>query len=316
MRSAPDMTARPGTATLLAFAGVVVLGGLNAIAVRVTVQELAPFWSGALRFAVAGVLLLAVAVALGRALPRGLGLAGAALYGAIGFAGSIGFFYPGLREVPASTAIVFLALVPLETFGLAILQRQEPFRVEGLVGAAVALIGVVVVVADGLGGNVPLLPMAQVLIGTLLVAESAVILKAIPRSDPVVTTGVAMTAGGAIFLALSALIGEPWQLPGDARTWVASVYLIFLGSAAMYGLFVFAVGRWTASAVSYATLLMPLVTIPVAAVLVGEGISPLFVVGSAIALIGVYIGAFQRIRTGRPAAVGESLPVEAGGGSA
>jgi drug/metabolite transporter (DMT)-like permease len=313
MSATPSGVARPDAATGLAFAGVVLFGGINAIAVKLSVRELAPFWSGALRFLLAGLLLLGVALLLRRALPRGRSLGGAVLYGAVGFAGSFGFIYPALREVPAGTVIVFLALVPLETFGLAILQRQEQFSVQGLLGAVVALVGVLLVVADQLGGNVPPVPMIQVLVGTLFIAQSAVILKAIPRSDPFATNGVAMLAGGSIFVGLSIGAGEMWLLPTRTQTWVALAYLIVLGSAAMFGLFLFAVRRWTASAVSYVTLLMPLVTIPLAAVLIGESVSAFFLIGSAVALLGVYLGSFLRIRPGRSSATSlpECLPVDA-----
>ena len=313
MTAPSSTTARPDTATLVAFAGVVLFGGVNAIAVKISVRELAPFWSGALRFLVAGLLLLGIVLVLRRALPRGRSLGGAIVYGAVAFAGSFGFIYPALREVPAGTVIVFLALVPLETFGLAILQHQERFRPQGLVGAVIALVGVVVVVADQLSGDIPALPMLFVLAGTFFIAESAVILKAIPRSDPFATNGVAMLAGGAIFLVLSLAVGEPRQLPGQAPTWIATVYLIVFGSATMFGLFLFAVRRWTASSVSYVTLLMPLVTIPLAAAIIGESVSALFLAGSAVAVLGVYVGAFLRVRPARSSAISlpECLPIDA-----
>ena len=70
-------TVRPDRATLAAFAGVVLFGGANAIAVRQTVHELAPFWGGALRFAAAGLVLVAVVLIARRRFPRGRSLIGA-----------------------------------------------------------------------------------------------------------------------------------------------------------------------------------------------------------------------------------------------
>ena len=58
----------------------------------------------------------------------------------------------------------------------------------------------------------------------------------------------------------------------DPATWLAMAYLVVFGSIALFGLYLFALRRWTASAVSYTTLLMPLVTLPVAAVLISEPI--------------------------------------------
>jgi hypothetical protein len=56
------------------------LGGVNAIAVKESVQELDPFWSAGLRFAAAGLLLVALALASRRSFPRGRGFGGAVGY--------------------------------------------------------------------------------------------------------------------------------------------------------------------------------------------------------------------------------------------
>lgn len=286
-------------------------GGLNAIAVKRSVAELAPFWSAAVRFLLAAAILLVIVVITRRAWPRGRSFGGAILYGLVALTGSFGFIYPALQQVPAATVVVFLALVPLETFGLAILHGQERFRVRGLMGAVIALAGVAVVVADQLRVDIPLGQLLLVLVGTAFIAEGAVVLKWVPRSDPFATNAVAMTAAGAVFLAISLVAGEVWATPQSGVTWLAVGYLALFGSVALFGLYVFALGRWTASAVSYTTLLMPLVGIPAAAWLFGERVSLSFLAGGALAVVGVYVGAFARGRsatsaTGSP----ECLPVE------
>jgi hypothetical protein len=65
--------------------------------------------------------------------------------------------------------------------------------------------------------------------------------------------------------------------------------------------------------VSYTTLLLPLVTVVLAAVLLGERITPSFLVGGAVILIGVYIGAFLKVRPRRSSATSlpECLPIDA-----
>ena len=305
----------PDRSTLLAFVVVVVLGGLNAIAVKRSVVELAPFWSAALRFLAAGLILLALVVVARRPFPRGRSLSGGILYGVVAFGASFAFGYQALHEIPAATGIIFLALVPLMTFGLAVLQRQERFHVQGLLGALIAIGGVAVVVADQLGAAVPLGPMLLMSAGAVFIAEGAVILKAVPRSDPFATNAVAMLAGGLVLLGISVLTGEARVTPTAMPTWIWLGYLVVPGSVAMFGLYLYALRRWTASAVSYVTLLMPLVTVPVAAALFSERISLAFVAGGLIALAGVYVGAFRRIRPGRSSAtsLAECLPIDAPG---
>jgi drug/metabolite transporter (DMT)-like permease len=314
----PGMTAptpspaAPDRLTLAAFVGVVAFGGLNAIAVKQSVLELDPFWSAGLRFLVAGVLLAGLVAVMRRAFPRGRSFSGAMIYGLVSFSGSFGFAYPALREVPAGTAILFLALVPLITFGLAVLHGQERFRLQGLLGALIAAAGVAVVVADQLSANVPLVPMLMMLAAAAFIAEGTVILKWVPRSDPFATNAVAMLSGGAALTLLSLLAGETLALPERLDTWLATGYLVLFGSIALFGLYLFALRRWTASAVSYTTLLMPLVTIPVAAVMFSEQVSLTFAAGGVIALIGVYVGAFLRVgrRQLVSPATAECLPID------
>jgi drug/metabolite transporter (DMT)-like permease len=305
----------PGTATIAAFAGVVLFGGANAIAVRQTVQELAPFWSASVRFVAAGLILAAVVLATRRHFPRGASLLGATAYGVVGFAGFYAFLYPGLREAPADTAGVLLALTPLFTFGLAIAHRQERFHAQGLAGALIALAGVGLIFADQLGAHVPIGSLVLIVLGVVCVAESAVIVRWIPRSDPFATNAVAMLSGAILLLGLSVVTGEPRRVPTEGTTWVALGYLVVLGSVVLFSLFVFTLQRWRASAVSYTTLLMPVVTVSLAAILTGEKVSSWFAIGGVVILAGVYVGAFLRIRPHRSSATSapECLPIDASG---
>jgi drug/metabolite transporter (DMT)-like permease len=313
MTRAPSDLVRPDRLTLLAFAGVVLFGGVNAIAVKKGVEELAPFWSAGLRFVVAGMLLVAIVFVARRPFPRGRGFTGAILYGVVAFAGSYALIYSAVRDVPAGTTMVLIALVPLFTFGLAILQRQERFHVQGLIGALIALGGVAVIVADQLGAAVPIGSLLLILAGVVFIAEGGVILKSVPRSDPFATNAVAMLAGAAILAGVSMVAGEAWAIPTEPATWASLTYLVLFGSIGLFGLYLFALRRWTASAVSYTTLLMPLVTLPLAALLISEEVSASFLAGGAIALAGVYVGAFLRVQPRVPAAsLPECLPMDAG----
>ncbi|HSO30137.1 MAG TPA: EamA family transporter [Candidatus Sulfomarinibacteraceae bacterium] len=303
----------PDRRTLLAFAGVVLFGGLNGLGVKQTVQELAPFWGASLRFLAAGLILLVIVRASGRSMPGGRSLAGALLYGAIGFAASYGLIYQGLRELSAGTTQVLIALTPLLTFGLAIVHRQERFRAWGLAGALIALAGVALVVADQLSVDMPPGSLVLVVLGAVCIAETGVIIKWIPKSDPFATNAVAMLTGAALLVGLSFVTGETHALPSRPATWAALGYLVVFGSVLMFALYLFALQRWTASAVSYTTLLLPLVTVSTGALVAEERVSALLLVGGSVVLVGVYVGAFLKGRPARSSAssLPECLPVDA-----
>jgi drug/metabolite transporter (DMT)-like permease len=302
---APDRT------TLLAFAGVVAFGGLNTIAVRQTVLEIDPLWGAAVRFIAAGAIFAALTLLRGRPFPRGRSLSGAMLYGAIGFAAAFGFIYPALRTVQAGTAAVVIALSPLATYGLAVLQRQESFRLPALSGAVVALGGIGVVFADQLGAAVPLGSLAMIGLGMICLSEAAIVVKWMPRSDPYATNAVAMLTAGLLLLAASFLGAERHAIPIQSGTWLALGYITIFGSVAMFGLYLAGLARWTASAMAYSTLLLPFVSVAVATVLTGESFSPAFAIGGLVMVAGVYLGAFgvRRPRRSTATSLPECLPV-------
>ena len=305
----------PDALTLSAFGGVVLLGSLNGIAAKQLLGELDPFWLGVLRFALAGTIMTAIVLASRQSLPRGRSLLGAMAYGALGFAVTFAFFLAGLRDTPISTAAIFLALTPLLTLGLAIAHGQEPFRLQGLLGSLIALAGVGLIFIDQLSSAVPLGSLVLLALGALSLAETGIVVKLIPKSDPRATNAVAMLTATALLLALSLAAGEKWTLPAGTTAWLAFAYFATLGSVLLFGLFVYALERWTASAVSYNDLLIPVLTIAIAASVTGERISATFLVGGAVVLVGVFLGAFLTLPRRKPAStmLPECIAVDAGG---
>jgi drug/metabolite transporter (DMT)-like permease len=275
---------------------LVAIAGGSAPAIRYVsceTCELDPFWGAATRFLLAGAIFAVVALVLRTALPRGRALGGAALYGLLQFGVGFGFVYWGLVRAPAGLAQVLLACVPLLTFALALLHRQERFKWEGIVGAVLAVGGIAVVFSSGLGGGVPLSSMLAILAGALCWAEAFVVVKAFPPVPSAAMNAVGMAVGAVVLFVLSILGGEAYALPESASTWGAQAYLVLAGSIGAFWLFVFVLRRWTASAASYQMVLIPLVTVVVSAWLHDEAITPAFAAGSILVLSGVYVGAVR-----------------------
>ena len=287
---------RPDRLVLLAFVVFVVFAGANAIGVRFTLREMGPFWSAAIRFAVAGALLFAWVVATRRPLPRGDRLIGTVLFGVFGFGLAYAFLYQALVEAPAGTTMLMLAVVPLLTGLLAVAQGVERLRWLGLAGAAVAGAGILIVSADQVSLNVPVLSLVLLLGAATCQAESGIVVKRFPPGDPVTANAIGMLLGAAI-LAVTALgSGEALVVPTRPETWLALVYLIGPGSIVVFVLVLYVLSRWTASATSYAFLLFPLVAVALGATLLQEPVQPSFLIGGAIVLAGVYLGAVYRPR--------------------
>jgi drug/metabolite transporter (DMT)-like permease len=292
----------------IVFVATALIGGGNPVGVAVSVDELDPLWAAATRFLAAGAI-FAVAMALWRVpVPHGKALLGALIYGALGFLGAFTFLFWGLQETPPATTQVIIALAPLLTVILAVAHGLERFNLRALIGMLIAFGGLVFLVADRIQADVPLLSMLAVVAGAALLAESGVVVKLTPRAHPVASNAVAMIGGGAGLLVLSAIVGDTWRVPTQSDTWAAMIFLVIGGSVAVFGLYLFLLGRWTASAVSYILLLQPLATVVYSAILTQEPMTPALFIGGAVMVLGVYIGAFAP----RGPRVATEAPVEAG----
>lgn len=277
--------------TLSAFVLMVVLAGGNAVGIAIVRQELDPYWGAALRFGTAGLLFALLMIAMRSPLPRGTALLGAVTYGVLGFGVAFGLAFVAIPMTGAGAGQLLLGLVPLLTLILAPLHGLERFRLRAVIGSLIALVGVAVLAADRISLNIPIAGIALAFGVALLLAEAGIVVKLTPRADPVATNAVGMLVGAVILLPLSLLLGEAWILPAQQDVWLAMAYLVLAGSLGVFWLFVFVLRRWTASAVSFEFLLIPLATIPFSALLTGEVITPLMLVGGAIILAGVYLGA-------------------------
>jgi drug/metabolite transporter (DMT)-like permease len=292
--------------TLAAFGGAVVIGGANFVAVKATVEELAPLWGAASRFALAALVFLAILLVTRTAFPRGAALVGAAIYGVLGFGIAYALMYVALVELSVGVAAVLMATVPLLTLALAALQRVEPLTGRGLAGGALAVAGIAVLSVRSFGGDVPFRYFLAALLAPIVIAQSAIVLKRFPRTHPVATNAVGMLVGATLLGIVSAAAGEAWTVPPDAATWAAAAWLVVAGSVGLFWLFIFVVQRWTASASTYAVPLMPIVAVALAAALTDETVGIPELAGGVLVIAGAYVGALWRER--RPADVAPADP--------
>lgn len=156
-----------------------------------------------------------------------------------------------------------------------------------------AVVGIAVTVAGTGASGISIPHIVAILVAAVFIAEGGVLIKRFPKNPPVVTNAIAMTTGTLILAAVSLLRGETWNAPTETDTWVAFIYLTLFVTVVAFMLYMFVLGKWTASGTSYGFVLVPLVTIVVAATVAGESITPAFLVGAVLVLAGVYVGALM-----------------------
>jgi drug/metabolite transporter (DMT)-like permease len=282
-----------------AFLVASVLAGGNAIGVRFSNRELEPLWGAGFRFALATALLVALMAALRLAPPAGRALTGAVLYGALNFGAAFALVYYGFVEVHAGLGQTLLAVVPLATLLLAVLQRQERLRAAGIVGALFALIGIAVLSRAPLSESVPALSLLAILAGALCFAQAAIVVRRFPPVHPVTMNAVAMGTAALMLVAASIVVGETIELPERAATWAALAYLVVVGSVVVFSLYIVVLRYWNASRVSYTFVLVPVVTVALSAWLDDEPVRAGLLLGGCLVLIGVYVGALRSPVEGR-----------------
>jgi drug/metabolite transporter (DMT)-like permease len=104
---------------------------------------------------------------------------------------------------------------------------------------------------------------------------------------------VGMVAGTVVLFLGSLVAGETLELPHGAATWTALIYLVTLGSVAVFLLYVFVLRRWAASRAAYAFLFSPIVSLALSAWLDDEPVTAGLILGGLLVLGGVYIGALR-----------------------
>jgi drug/metabolite transporter (DMT)-like permease len=72
---------------------------------------------------------------------------------------------------------------------------------------------------------------------------------------------------------------------------MAFLYLVLLVTVVAFLLYMYVLGKWSASRTSYGFVLTPLVTVLAAAVIAGETIYLNFAIGAVFVLGGVFVGA-------------------------
>jgi len=287
----PPSPALPQRSILIALFFFVVIGGGASVAIRMTYAELAPFWAATSRFILAALVFWALVFFQKIPLPKGRALLGALLFGTLSVGLAFILIGWGLVATPASRFQILMAMVPLLTVFLSSLHGIEAISRRGLFGSLLAVGGIALTMGGTSTSDISLPHIAAILLAAVFIAEGAVLIKKFPPNPPVMTNAIGTTVG-AIILGIASLASrEEWNIPTQANTWAAFLYLVIFVTVVAFLLYMFVLGKWSASGTSYGFVLVPLVTIVVASTLAGEEITSNFLAGAGLVLAGVLVGA-------------------------
>lgn len=293
----PASSALPERSVLIAFFFFILIVGGASVAIRMTYAELAPFWVGASRVALGALAFWVLVFFRKLPVPKGRALLGAALFGTLTVGLALVLIGWGLVATPASRYQVLMAMVPLLTIFLASLHGVESITRRGLFGSLLAVGGIAFTVGGASTSNISLPHIAAIILAAIFIAEGGVLIKKFPPNPPIVTNAIGMTVGAIILGLVSLVNGETWSIPTQTNTWLAFIYLIVFVTFVAFLLYMFMLGKWSASGTSYGFVLIPLITIVVASTLAGEVITSNFLIGAGLVLAGVLVGALLPSKT-------------------
>jgi drug/metabolite transporter (DMT)-like permease len=274
---------------------VVTSWGINFIIVKQVLTEMSPLAFNGLRFIGASVLLLILLRRLGEdwrirradmARVTALGLIGIALYQVC--------FIIGINLTTAGNSSLAIAMAPTMTVMLgAVLGVEKAKRVTWL-GVVLAFGGMILVIGGGGGLHLGL----DSLWGDLLCLVSAgswAIYTVFGQSlfrhySPLKVTTVTMAAGTPLLLliALPSMLSQDWGAVtplGWAGLGFSGLFSIAIG----YVLFYTAVKHLGATRTATYQNLPPIIAVALGALILGEQMAPVQLVGAAIVLAGIYL---------------------------
>ncbi|HTM78461.1 MAG TPA: EamA family transporter [Devosia sp.] len=270
---------------LLLALGVVIVWGLNFVAIKWGVEEVPPFMLTALRYI--GCVLPAVFFIRRPKVSWGLLFIYGMSVGVLQF----GLLFSAIKlGMPAGLASLVMQIQVFFTMGLAVLFLGERPSWVQLGGALVALAGLGAIAAGQLGGAV-LVPLLMTVAAAGFWAVSNIANKRAGKIDMVAFVVWASLIPPIPLLALSALLEGPQAFAALAQLsprGIGSVlYTAYVSTLFGYGAWAVLLGRHPASTVAPFALLVPVVGFAGAMVLLGETVSALDIAGSALILLGL-----------------------------
>lgn len=270
--------------------GVVLIWGLNFIALKWAVAEIPPFMLTALRYL--GCLLPAVFFVK----PPKVSIWLLIVYGVTVGVLQFSFLFTAMQQgMPAGLASLVMQVQVFFTMALAIMFLGERPRPVQIIGAGIALAGLCVIGSEHLG-LATFIPFVMTLVAAFFWASSNIVTKRAGKVDM-----FAFVVWGSLVPPIPMLIlsfffeGTPaftGLLTASAQAWGGALFVAYGSTLIGYGIWAVLLGKYPASIVAPFTLLVPLVGFASAAAILGEVVTPIEIAGSLLIFFGLLCNVF------------------------
>ncbi|PSF37080.1 EamA family transporter [Aphanothece hegewaldii CCALA 016] len=283
------------------------LWGTAMVAMKGVTEKTTPLFMASFRLLPAGILVLIVAIILGRSQPKSLrAWLWVGLFALVDGVMFQGFLAEGLMRTGAGLGSVIIDSQPLAVALMSSWLFKEVIGVWGWIGLGIGILGISLI---GLPDQW-LIDLWQnhtfnfslswdnlfnsgewlMLLASLSMAVGTILIRYVSRHvDPVVATGWHMILGG-IPLLLASLWGETqqWQQL-DLNSWLGLAYSTTFGSAVSYGVFFYLASKGNLTSLSSLTFLTPVFALTFGNLFLSEILSPLQWFGVSLTLVSIYL---------------------------
>jgi drug/metabolite transporter (DMT)-like permease len=277
----------------IGLAVVYVVWGSTYFGIKVAVETIPPLLAAGSRFAVAALLLAAILGWRGTSLRiTRAELWACVVVGTLLLGLGVGLVHVAETRIDSSVAAMIAGTVPLQIIVLRLLSGENPKRATRLSTLA-GLVGLLLVVAPGLGAGSTALGLAVMISASVAWTLGSFLSKRLPLPrDPFVGSVYEMGAGGA-FLALASLVFGEWSELGSSTfafdSVLAWVYLVVIGSLVGFSAYAWLLRVAPISLVVTHQYVNPLVAIALGMAFLGERPSVWTLAGAALIIGAVYV---------------------------
>ena len=257
---------------------------------RIIVQDAPPLMSLSLRFFVSGVIGIAIAKALGQhwrltgAQWRAVfvfGLCQNALY--------LGLNFVAMQTVEASLASIIASTMPLMVAGAGWLLLKDKLPTQGIIGLFLGIVGVVLIMGARFDGNADAFGMALCVIGAIGLSVATLAMRgASSGGNLLMIVGLQMLVGSAI-LGVVAAFTETYFLNPSLKLAAAFAYTTLIPGLVATFIWFSLVERIGAVRASTFHFLNPFFGVAIAALLLGEQLGLMDVIGVIIITVGILL---------------------------
>ena len=269
------------------YALLCLIWGSTWLVIKIGYGGLGPFNVAALRFLMAGTVLLPIVPLLGARWPTGRAeWTLVAFVGLVLFAADYGLIYWSEQFLDSGLTSILFATLPIITMALAhVYIPGDRVTARKLSGTLLAFVGIVALFGD----RVRLDPSNAV--PMLAVVASAVCSAAVGVASkrhgltlhPAALNAPAMLVGAAALAATSVIAGDGLRLPRDPATWSAVAYLAVAGSVVTFLVYFSLLKTWSVTSLSFISVFTPAIALVLGFVFLDE--RPTFWTGLGAALV-------------------------------